>query len=35
MQRSLSGGFAKFSGRQYDLAGHELVVKRRAVASIP
>lgn len=35
MQRNLSGGFAKFSGRQYDLAGHELVVKRRAVASTP
>ena len=35
MQRNLSGGFAKFSGRQYDLAGRELLVKRRAVASIP
>lgn len=35
VQRSIGGGFAKFSGRQFDLLGRELVVKRRVAAYRP
>jgi hypothetical protein len=35
LERSISGGFAKFSGRQFDLLGHEIFVKPRSVARRP